>query len=227
MKASANLFHFTFFLGLLTLALFLSPTDALAHADHIKPKAEASQTTTTSAEAQPATTEVSSHAVGSDESAEDTSDEDDEYADDEKTISYRSIKYAGKFHPILVHFPIAFLLGGVFMQWIFIFTRKKQIPPIVTTMLWMGTLGAIVAASAGWAYAYDSMYFGNEDIQRLELHRWLGTGTAVAAVVTLILKRFLKPILFAFLLTALAALVGAAAHQGGSLTYGADNFSEF
>ncbi len=148
--------------------------------------------------------------------------------DPTETIRYRTIKFVGKFHPIAVHFPIAFLLGAVFMQWVFVFTKKQQIPPIVTTMLWMGTLGAIGAATLGWAYAYDSMYFGDEDIELLKIHRWVGTGTAVAAVVTLLLKRFLKhPLILAILLSVLAALVGASAHYGGSLTYGADNFSDF
>ncbi|MGB0991783.1 MAG: DUF2231 domain-containing protein [Akkermansiaceae bacterium] len=148
--------------------------------------------------------------------------------DPTNTTRYRTIKYAGKFHPIAVHFPIAFLLGAAFMQWIFVFSKKQQIPPIVTTMLWMGTLGAISAASLGWAYAYDSMYFGEEDLQLLKNHRWLGTGTAVAAVITLLLKHFIKrPLFLALLLSVLAVLVGASAHYGGSLTYGVDNFSDF
>jgi len=148
--------------------------------------------------------------------------------DPTETIRYRTIKYAGKFHPVVVHFPIAFLLGAVFMQWVFVFSKKQQIPPIVSAMLWMGTLGAFGAATLGWAYAYDSMYFGDEDIELLKFHRWLGTGTAAAAVITLILKRFLKhPLILAMLLSILAALVGASAHYGGTLTYGTDYYSEF
>ncbi len=230
---AVNLFIFT---------LFLSPLELSAHAEHRKANTPTTQNSETSdneasepnntspSEATDEQTDASFHAEETDKITEETSNEEEEYADDveeEKSITYRSIKYAGKFHPILIHFPIAFLLGAVFMQWVFLLTRKKQIPPIVTTMLWMGTLGAIVASAAGWAYAYDSMYFGEEDIKTLQLHRWLGTSTAIAAVITLLLKRFLKPILFTLLLTVLAALVGAAAHQGGNLTYGADNFSEF
>jgi uncharacterized membrane protein len=148
--------------------------------------------------------------------------------DPTETIRYRSIKYAGKFHPVVIHFPIAFLLGAVFMQWVFVFTKKQRIPPIVTTMLWMGTLGAVFAASLGWAYAYDSVYFGEEDIELLEFHRWLGTGTAVIAVLTLALKRFLKkPLILAMLLSIVAALVGISAHYGGTLKYGTDYYSEF
>jgi len=166
-------------------------------------------------------------------SDEDVSENETETIEEDptETIRYRTIKFAGKFHPIAVHFPIAFLLGAVFMQWVFVFSKKQKIPPIVTTMLWMGTLGAIGAAALGWGYAYDSMYFGDEDIQLLFLHRWLGTATAAAAVLVLVLKHFTpklaKPIPLALLLTVVAALVGAAAHYGGSLTYGVDNFTEF
>lgn len=148
----------------------------------------------------------------------------------DKTLTYRSIKYSGKFHPVLVHFPIAFLLGAALMQWLFVMSKRQQIPPTVSAMLWMGTVGAILAAALGWAYAYDSMYFG-EDEQILFLHRWLGTATATAAVIALILKYrvtfFSKPISLALLLTFLAVLVGAAAHYGGYLLYGVDNFTEF
>jgi len=146
--------------------------------------------------------------------------------DPEKTLAYRGIKYSGKFHPLAVHFPIAFLLAAATMQWFFIRTRRSYIPPIVSTMLWFGTLGAIGAAAFGWAYAYDSVYFG-EDEKLLFLHRWLGTATAIAATLLLALRRLLKPLHVAILLTVLAALVGAAAHFGASLLYGIDHFTEF
>lgn len=146
----------------------------------------------------------------------------------EKTLVYRSIKYSGKFHPLLVHFPIAFLLAAAAMQWFLIISSpsRNYIPPVVTTMLWFGTVGAVLAASLGWAYAYDSVYFG-EDGELLFLHRWLGTATAIAAVCLLSIRRFLKPLQVAIFLSVLAALVGAASHYGGSLLYGIDYLFEF
>ena len=146
--------------------------------------------------------------------------------DPEESLAYRTVKYSGKLHPIAVHFPIAFLLGAMLMQWTFVWTRREQIPPVVSTMLWFGTLGAIVAASLGWAYAYDSVYFGDDE-GILTIHRWLGTSTAVASIAVLGLRRFFKPLIQATLLTLLAILVAAAGHFGASLLYGIGHLTEF
>lgn len=152
--------------------------------------------------------------------------EAEEVAEEEISTTYRTIKFSGRFHPVMVHFPIAFLLAAAIMQWFLLITGKTYAPPIVTTMLWFGALGAVVAAGLGWAYAYDTVYFGDDE-QLLFWHRWLGTATAVVAVIVLVVRRFLKPVYLAILLTIVAILVGLAGHYGASLMYGSDFFSEF
>ena len=132
---------------------------------------------------------------------------------------YKAVKYAGKFHVMVLHFPIAFLLGAALVQWFVVFRGKGQ--TVVAVMLWFGTLGGVAAAALGWMYAYDSVYFGESE-NILFWHRWLGTGTATLAVVVLLLHNKLGTKGLAVALTACAGLVGIAAHYGASLVYGLD-----
>ncbi len=75
---------------------------------------------------------------------------------------YRGIKYAGKFHLLFIHFPIAFLLGAVVGQWVAVI-RKTAPSTIVRVFLWAGATGAVIAAALGWMFAYDTVYFGDSE----------------------------------------------------------------
>ena len=136
-----------------------------------------------------------------------------------ESVIHRSIKYVGKYHLMVLHFPIAFLLAAMMMQWYGLITGRGD--GTVAVLLWFGTLGAITAAALGWMYAYDSVYFGDDE-QLLLWHRWLGTSTAVIAVVVALSRKRLSPKALALALTICAGLVAAAAHFGASLVYGAD-----
>ncbi|MEP4808142.1 MAG: hypothetical protein ABJ118_06095 [Luteolibacter sp.] len=162
------------------------------------------------------------------EAKENNSDSTDESADkpliDPNSGLYRAVKYAGKFHVMVIHFPIAFFLGAAVVQWFLVFRGKGQ--TVVAVMLWFGTLGAVAAAALGWMYAYDSVYFGESE-NILFWHRWLGTGTATLAVIVLLLRNKLGTKGLAVALTACAGLVGIAAHYGASLVYGPDFLLKF
>lgn len=141
-----------------------------------------------------------------------------------ESVIHRSIKYVGKYHLMVLHFPIAFLLAAMLMQWYSLITGRGD--GTVAILIWFGTLGAIAAAVLGWMYAYDSVYFGDDE-QLLLWHRWLGTATAVIAVVVALLKKRMGPKALALALTICAGLVAAAAHFGASLVYGADFLKKF
>ena len=125
---------------------------------------------------------------------------------------------------MVLHFPIAFLLAAMLVQWYGLITGRGD--GIVAVLLWFGTFGAIAAAALGWMYAFDSVYFGDDE-QILLWHRWLGTGTAVVAVVVALARKRLGPKALALALTICAGLVAAAAHFGASLVYGADFLKKF
>lgn len=143
---------------------------------------------------------------------------------DPDSTLYQIVKYTGKFHLMVLHFPIAFLLGCALGQWYRVTSGNGD--KVVATMLWFGSIGAVGAAILGWMYAYDSVYFGDDE-KTLFWHRWLGTGTAAVTLVVLLLRRKLGPKSLAIALTICAGLVAAAAHFGASLVYGTDFLKEF
>jgi uncharacterized membrane protein len=55
-------------------------------------------------------------------------------------------------HPLLVHFPIAFLNGFVVMELLAFLLKKEKLRIAASWMLYLGTLGALAAVAAGlWA----------------------------------------------------------------------------
>jgi hypothetical protein len=144
--------------------------------------------------------------------------------DEGPSFFYRLTKFAGKFHLLAIHFPIALLLVAAVMQWIFFFSGKGETTVAIT--LWIGAAGAVFAALLGWAYAYDSVYFGDSE-ELLFWHRWFGTATAAVAILVALLRKKLGRLGLTIAITVAAAFVGVAAHYGGSLVYGADFFTDF
>lgn len=144
--------------------------------------------------------------------------------DEEPSFLYRLTKFSGKFHLLAIHFPIALLLLATVTQWIFFFSNKGG--ATVTITLWVGAIGSVAAALLGWAYAYDSVYFGESE-ELLFWHRWLGTVTAVVAILVALLHRKLGKLGLSIAVTMAALLVGVTAHFGGSLVYGSDFFTSF
>lgn len=59
-------------------------------------------------------------------------------------------------HPMLVHFPIAFLVGAALLYFIASLLHSKELALAGYFMLLMGTLGAIAAAGTG-LYAEDGV----------------------------------------------------------------------
>ncbi|HCA39792.1 MAG TPA: hypothetical protein DEO92_08960 [Phycisphaerales bacterium] len=131
----------------------------------------------------------------------------------------------GRFHPLLVHFPIALILlaAGLEVFW-YVMGRRDQASPTAGVCLWFGLLGGGVALWAGWMLAQS----GGEVGRLLTLHRW----TAVAAVgvtglaaIGWLLRRWrgrdwAAPHL-AFTVVA-AVLVVISAHFGGEMAWGSD-----
>ena len=181
------------------------------------------QTTEAKADAQGQQSAATAQVAGS-KSSENSDDSADKPLIEQDSTLYNAVKYAGKYHVMVLHFPIAFLLGAAVVQWFLVFRGKGA--AVVSVMLWFGTLGAVAAATLGWMYAYDSVYFGESE-NILFWHRWLGTGTATLAVIVLLLRNKLGTKGLAVALTACAGLVGIAAHYGASLVYGPDFLLKF
>jgi uncharacterized membrane protein len=143
----------------------------------------------------------------------------------------RAIRFAGKFHPLIVHFPIAFILGAALAEVIFLVTGRGHFSIAAHFSIRAGALTALLAVTLGWAAASFASYPGAL-ADTLVAHRWLGLSTGVAAVIaggaSLLSQRAdSSPRGIWAYRTALflsAALVGITGHFGGVLIYGYEHF---
>lgn len=134
------------------------------------------------------------------------------------------LSYLGKFHPIILHLPIGFLLLAFMMELHDRWKKVQQFQPAIGFALFWGMVGAIFAAGSGYLLSLDGGY----EEQLLSWHQWLGFGVAGLSIVLYGLHRqaiknktpFYFPV---FSLTTL--LLTAAGHYGGSLTHGSDFLS--
>lgn len=130
----------------------------------------------------------------------------------------------GHFHPMLVHFPLAFLLGGAALETWQGF-RGEGASPVARTLLVMGAWSAVLSASAGLAL-FRPEDFGPRLLAAGRIHRLLGLTATGLALVALPLSaggggpsgRRLVAYRASYLLAAMA--VGMTGHYGGWMVFG-------
>jgi mono/diheme cytochrome c family protein/uncharacterized membrane protein len=140
----------------------------------------------------------------------------------------RIIRWLGKFHLVLLHFPIALILaaglGETWSWW-----QRNPVPSgSVRFCLWLGALAAIPTAGLGWLFAMAGN--GVDSPLLLTAHRWLGTTAAVWLLITLFVaerdaRRGRRSRSGVFLLAFGVLLIALAAHLGGLLGRGEDFFA--
>ncbi|MEM8709533.1 MAG: DUF2231 domain-containing protein [Planctomycetota bacterium] len=160
------------------------------------------------------------------ESPEDpTAESTEEPATEEPTAAAAALPWAkqpwprwvGRFHPLIIHFPIALLAAALLAELAAAFLRRAELRPAATFCYVLGALSATPAAACGWLLAESTSHRGDT----LDFHRWLGV--AVAAISVAGLGLFLKrPRWRLPILMLLAGLSGVTGHLGGELSYGSD-----
>jgi uncharacterized membrane protein len=132
---------------------------------------------------------------------------------------------AGRFHPLLVHFPIALLLIAALAEFVSLVAGSPAWRLVAVANLRAGAASAVATASAGWLLAKSRMV---EVSPTLEWHRWLGLMAALAAVTAALATIGLggrpgRQRVYLIALLSAAALVAVAGHFGAVLVWG-ENF---
>ncbi len=135
--------------------------------------------------------------------------------------------FAGKLHPLGVHFPIALILAAALLEFVR-FRRGAYSPsPAGVACIVLGGLSAVASAAMGWSDAETSGHSGSDPV--LAWHRWLSVAVAVLASVAAVLapiarvRRTRRPfVMYRLGLVGAAMAVAVTGHLGGSLVHGRD-----
>jgi mono/diheme cytochrome c family protein/uncharacterized membrane protein len=138
--------------------------------------------------------------------------------------------FFGRFHPVLVHLPIGFLLVAALLE---IGRRLGKISVSESTVafvLFWSAVSATAACGAGYLLSLGGGY----DQDLLDTHMWQGIGVATLAWIAWVAKSDVLgdrlPIAPAFYLPALGIgtlLTMLAGHQGGGLTHGEGYLTQY
>jgi uncharacterized membrane protein len=205
-------------LALATGALPVAVSPAWAHKDHQAGQEAAQRDAPTAAgagEARPATHDpaVPGHAEGAASMAR---------AKEPRSFTARLLDWLGRLHPMLVHFPIAFIPAALFTA---VVGRKRAgfAKPVQFLVVTAGVT-APIAMLSGWLGGGFAL---GADDWVMQSHRWLGTGIGIGALAlgVLALKRP-EADRGAGMIVGLSILTAAILVQGwfgGALVHGVDH----
>jgi uncharacterized membrane protein/YHS domain-containing protein len=165
--------------------------------------------------------------AGVDKLTEGNTDHEHEHeAAEAATTLGRLIAWLGRFHPPMVNFPIAMLVGAAIAELLRMATRRPSFANAGRFCLWVGGLGALAAGALGWFFAGFRL---SDSSWIMTTHRWMGTATVVLSIMTLIVgeRAYRKGGPFAvyrllFLTVAVGVMVTG--FFGGAMIYGIDHY---
>lgn len=195
--------------------------DLEAHGDHAHAE-------NTGDDISPAKSDSHDHNVGNHiDGARGTHDHDHRHAQGKGFLA-RLVGWLGKFHPPMVNFPVAMILGATLAEALLLATKRSFFVSTGRFCLWVGCVGAVVAAILGWFFGGFHLV---DDSWVLTTHRWLGTTTAAWSVLLLVVgeQTFRRGESargrYRALLIIGASLVGISGFFGGSLVYGVNHYA--
>lgn len=136
------------------------------------------------------------------------------------------IYFLGRFHVLILHLPIAFVLAVAGLEWLTRAHRRPELAPSLR-ILWAATaISALLTVILGYMHFSEGGFTGPSAIA----HRALGTSVAIVATLGWLLRsrgeNFL-PGLRAAICALLVVLVTLTGHFGGNLTHGDTYLVEF
>lgn len=137
------------------------------------------------------------------------------------------IFFLGRFHPLVVHMPIGFILLAFGMKLLSFKPQFSAFQASIPFILLLGALSSIAAIALGFCLAQEGGY----DTGLLSQHQWMGIGVAVTACLAYIMEAkpaWIKFKMLPVLIIGLSSLLtGLTGHLGGSLTHGTGYLTEY
>lgn len=137
------------------------------------------------------------------------------------------MSFIGKFHPLLVHFPIALVLAAAAAELVTIAAPRHAWRIVALANIRAGAAMGVVTAITGWLFASSPVVDAGAS---LEWHRWLGVAGMAGAIGAAVLSSRLQvssprsTLVYRATLFATACLVAITGHLGGTLVWGSRFF---
>ena len=214
---------------LLTLVVAISATAASGHEAHRKDMSDAEM-----AEMNQAAERVHQGAVevpvvgqdGSDAAGPGMSGDSHEQmmAEHDERADFSLTDFLGRLHPALVHFPIALFLAAGLAELILFARPTSGLEPTVRFLVYTGAAGGILAVMLGWLAGGIRM---SDRSETLGMHRWTGTGIALAGVALAIMvyRGQSSRILIRLILAGLAAALLFQSYWGAEMSLGPNHMN--
>ena len=131
--------------------------------------------------------------------------------------------FLGRLHPLMVHFPISFLLLAAILELLSLKNFESSLRPGISALVFIGATSAVVAALLGWQLSNQEENMGDT----FTVHQWTGNITAMVGFITAVLlyriqKKKQVGLVKSYRLVLFLSTLGVsvAGHYGASLTHG-------
>lgn len=138
----------------------------------------------------------------------------------------KALAWIGRFHAASTHFPVALLMVAVLSEVLAWTTKKESWLSCTRFLILLGALSAVNTAALGWLNDYS----GVSEVYKI--HKWLGTATAVWALISAGAAVFFEcregspeRIRLRGALFFGAILVSVVGFLGGAITFGLDHYN--
>lgn len=138
----------------------------------------------------------------------------------------RLVRFAGQFHPMASHFPIALVMAAALAELLAWSTKSNFFKVASRFNIIVAAIGAVVTVLLGFA----SAAFGSYPNERLEIHEWFGICAGVLIIVSAVLcevsyRRDGNALLFRIALGVSVVLIGLTGYFGANLVYGPGHYT--
>ncbi|MFY0689355.1 MAG: hypothetical protein JXQ90_19445 [Cyclobacteriaceae bacterium] len=135
--------------------------------------------------------------------------------------------FVGRFHPLVVHLPIGFVLIAILLELVAVYTGKGGSFKMAIRITWLaGIVGSLMSMVSGLMLADGGSY----DEEVLNPHKFLGITVFVLCVVAYWLRGQYDELTRKSALIASAvlfAIISATGHMGGVLTHGETYLTQY
>ena len=135
--------------------------------------------------------------------------------------------FFGRFHPLIVHLPIGFILLAIIFEGIGLFKKSIIVwkRPVLFA-LFFGIIASIFTIITGLLLASDSSY----DATAIDRHKWLGISVLILSTIIFTVKLKSKeysPEKAGKFMALLVVSISLTGHYGGNLTHGESYLFEY